>query len=243
MHIAAIVQTRTGSTRLPGKVMYPLFGKSVLGHVISRLQRSRLLDDILVATTRLAQDDCIVEEANRYLAGVYRGSEDDVLDRFHEAALVAGCDWIVRITSDCPLVDATIVDAMLAQLCKEADDIDYLSNTLHRTFPRGLDVEVFSLRVLLDASAKARLKSEREHVTPYIHGNPGQYRLRSFTTPTDYSAWRWTLDTHEDWILIQEIYARLYPAKPDFHWRDVIQLFQEEPWLASINRGVVQKQE
>ena len=242
MRITAIVQARTGSTRLPGKVMLRLFDQTVLGHVISRLQRCRLLTDIVVATTRLAEDDCVVQEAGLYDVPTYRGSEDDVLDRFHEAALVAGCDWIVRITSDCPLVDATIVDAMLAQLCKEADDIDYLSNTLHRTFPRGLDVEVFSLRVLQDASAKARLPSEREHVTPYIHGNPGQYRLRSFTNPTDYSAWRWTLDTHEDWTLIQEIYARLYPAKPDFHWLDVIQLFQEEPWLASINSVVVQKQ-
>lgn len=242
MHVTAIIQARMGSTRLPGKVLLPLFDKTVLGHVISRLQQSRLLNDIVVATTGLLRDDDVAEETKKYSARVYRGSEDDVLDRFFAASRLTPCDWIVRVTADCPLVDSGILDAMLRELQANEQQIDYLSNTLLRTFPRGLDVEILSESVLRDVSERTQDATDREHVTPYIYRHPDRYRLRSYENQTDYSHYRWTLDTPADWQLIQAIYGELYPIHPSFLWQEVLQLLEKEPHLTTINRAIQQKE-
>lgn len=242
MRVTAIIQARMGSTRLPGKVLLPLFDKTVLGHVISRLQQSLRLDDIVVATTTLAQDDEVAAEAKNYAVRVYRGSENDVLDRFLAASRLTRCDWIVRITADCPLVDSCIVDAMLTELDANAEQIDYLSNTLVRTFPRGLDVEILAASVLRQVSERTQNATDREHVTPYVYRHPELYRLRSFENQTDYSHYRWTLDTPADWQLIQAIYGALYPINPRFSWQEALQLLARRPDLAAINGAIQQKE-
>lgn len=242
MNATAIIQARMGSTRLPGKVLLPLFDKTVLGQVICRLQASEMLQAVMVATTVCAEDDKIVADARQYGVGVYRGSEEDVLRRFYEASLQTDSDWIVRITADCPLMDGKLVDAMLRDVSQRLDPLDYLSNTLLRTFPRGLDVEIIAKRALHAAHACAELRVEREHVTPFIYRHPERYRLAIYAQEVDHSHHRWTLDTKEDWLLIQAIYQHLYGKNPLFSWQDALQFVEQHPEIASLNREVRQKE-
>ncbi|MET3292092.1 UNVERIFIED_CONTAM: spore coat polysaccharide biosynthesis protein SpsF [Brevibacillus sp. OAP136] len=242
MKATAIVQARMGSTRLPGKVMLTLQDKTMLGHVITRLQRSRCLDEILVATSDLTRDLSIVEEAKRYNVQVFAGSEQNVLERYVQAARAFPTDLIVRITSDCPLIDPGIIDEMVEQFTGEASAFDYMSNTLMRSFPRGLDVEIFTTQALEAAYLLATHADEREHVTPYLYQHPEQFRLGMYANPIDYSAYRWTLDTVQDWRFIQEVYRHLYPYNPSFSWKDVLALLAQKPELAKINADVQQKE-
>jgi spore coat polysaccharide biosynthesis protein SpsF len=240
MKATAIVQARMGSTRLPGKVMLTLQDQTMLGHVITRLQRSRYLADIVVATSNLTRDLSIMEEATRYDVRAFAGSEQQVLERFVQAARAHPTDIIVRISANCPLIEPGIIDEMIEQFRSETGAIDYMSNTLLRSFPRGLDVEIFTQDVLEKAYERARQKDEQEHVTPYIYRHPEQFRIRSYVNKIDYSAYRWILDTVEDWRFIQEVYRHLYPKKPAFSWQDVLDLLVQKPSLAMINSGVKQ---
>lgn len=242
MKVAAIVQARMGSVRLPGKVMLPLQDKTVLGHVLTRLKQSYCLNEILVATSDLPGDLRIVEEAARHGVRAYRGSERNVLERFYRAALDCQTDLIVRITADCPLIDPGIIDAMLQQYQRDGASFDYMSNTLIRSFPRGLDVEIFTADALEQAYRQAEREDEKEHVTPYLYRHPERFRLCSYTNPTDCSHYRWTLDTKEDWLFIQEVYRRVYPENPSFRWPEIISLLEQEPELARMNGGIRQKE-
>lgn len=242
MKVTAIVQARMGSTRLPGKVMLTLQDKTMLGHVITRLQRSRCLNDIVVATSNLTRDLSIVEEAKRYHAQVFAGSEQNVLERYVQAARAFPTDLIVRITADCPLIDPGILDEMIDQFTNEAIAFDYMSNTLMRSFPRGLDVEIFTTKALETAFLHAVHADEQEHVTPYLYRHPEQFRLGLYANPIDYSAYRWTLDTVSDWRFIQEVYRHLYPHNPAFSWKDILALLTQKPELAKINADVQQKE-
>ncbi|HFQ80024.1 MAG TPA: acylneuraminate cytidylyltransferase, partial [Desulfobacterales bacterium] len=168
MKVTAIIQARMGSTRLPGKVMKHLTGKTVLQHVIDRVASARLLDEVIVATTISPQDDIIVTEAQKAGAKIFRGSEDDVLARYYHAAKTYKAEIIVRVTSDCPLFDPQILDEMLGIFLKEnanGFNLDYMSNSLQPTFPRGLDAEIFTMRVLTKTFHEADKDYEREHVT------------------------------------------------------------------------------
>ncbi len=243
-NIVAIVQARMGSTRLPGKVMKELCGRPVLWHVVDRLQRSKKLNRIVVATTVLQEDDVIERFCKKNNILVYRGSSEDVLNRYFEASKKFKANTVIRITSDCPVIDPVILDEMIVEYEKIllVHPLNaYVSNTLKRTFPRGLDVEIFSNDLLENTFLHARSPHEKEHVTPYIYSHPELFYLFSFESEIDYSAFRWTLDTSEDFQLIEQIYKRLYNENQLFLFRDILNLFDKSPELKFINDHVEQK--
>jgi spore coat polysaccharide biosynthesis protein SpsF len=235
--IAAIIQARMGSTRLPGKVLMNLAGKPVLWHIITRLQRASRLDSICVATTIENEDDRIEVACRMWEIPVYRGSRDDVLLRYYICAKRIGMqrdneDYIVRITADCPLVDPAIVDILIEHAVHE--NYDYVSNIDPPTFPDGLDVEVFRFDILETAVKEARLNSEREHVTPFIRNNKSFLKYNHARTP-DLSNIRLTLDTCEDYILITTIYDALYHEGEIISLKDVLKLLDSRSDILAIN--------
>lgn len=244
MKTVAIIQARMGSTRLPGKVMKTLCGRTVLAHVVNRVRACSLLDEIVVATTLSADDDVVAQEAVRCGAGVFRGSEDDVLSRYYCAAKECEAETVVRITSDCPLFDPDVLERMLRKFhtANLTDHhVDYLSNCLERTFPRGLDAEIFTFTALRKAHRGASQPFEREHVTPYIYQHPQEFSVELFRNDEDWSSHRWTLDTVEDFSLIEEIYSALYGKDEIFSTSSVLKLFESNHRLLLINSNVKQK--
>jgi len=238
MKIIAIIQARMGSTRLPGKVLLELGGETVLVRVLGRVRRMRTMDELVVATTAESADDAIVETASQNGALVFRGSKEDVLDRYYQAACSFDADVIVRITADCPLIDPGVSDHTVQQFLSV--QADFGSNALERTYPRGLDTEVMTFSALKRAWEEASEPYQRAHVTPYLYQNPGQFHLLSVTHAADYSQHRWTLDTPEDLEFLRAVYARLGGEK-NFGWREVLNLVEREPALSEINRQITQK--
>ena len=244
MKIVAIIQARMGSTRLPHKVMLPLGGKPALYHVVERVGSCSLIDEVVVATTELEEDDIIQRESIKFGARTFRGNEKNVLDRYYHAAKDAKADIIVRITSDCPLVDPLVLKDMLEMFLTEnasQQGIDYLSNSLERTFPRGLDAEIFSFNALTEAFTNADKTYELEHVTPYIYEHPKKFKLKNFYNITDKSSHRWTLDTIEDYIFLKKIFDILYTGKI-FSTEAVFSLLKKQPQLMKINAHIEQKE-
>jgi spore coat polysaccharide biosynthesis protein SpsF len=237
LKVVAIIQARMGSTRLPGKVLLDLAGASILSRVLERVRRADSIDEVVVATTDKPSDNVIAQECLRYQIPVFRGQEEDVLDRYYRAAVSANADVVVRITSDCPLIDPEITDKTVQAFLAERPE--YASNCLVRTYPRGLDTEVMTLRALERTWRKATQPYERAHVTPYIYEHPGEFKLLSVTGEADYSGHRWTVDTPEDLEFVRSVYARLNLNQ--FSWRDVLDLMKREPELAELNRSVAQK--
>ena len=234
----AIVQARTGSTRLPGKVLLPLLGEPVLVHVVRRVARARALDGVVVATTVEPGDDPIERLASTEGWPLVRGSEQDLLDRYLLAARAHEADIIVRITSDCPLVDPDLIDAVVAALRETG--VDYASNTLPpRTYPRGLDVEAMTRAALETAGREDTDPASREHATPYLYRNPDRFRLQPVPGEADLSMHRWTLDTPEDYTLIERIYEAI--GHDDFAWTEVLALLEANPEWSELNRHVRQK--
>lgn len=244
MKTVAIIQARTGSTRLPAKVLRILGGESVLGHVVRRAQAVSRIDEVVVATTTALADDAIVAEARRLGVMSTRGSEDDVLDRYYQAAVASGAERIVRITSDCPLLDPGVVDAMIAQfdaLAAAGTPVDYLSNTVERRFPRGLDAEIFGFGVLARAHAEARAPAEREHVTPFFYRHPEWFHIAQHAPARDLSQHRWTLDTEDDWRFLEAVFAHLGSQVGGFGTDDVLQLLDRHPEIFQLNAHIEQK--
>jgi len=227
-----------GSTRLPGKVLMDLAGQTVLARVVRRLRRAMLIGEIVVATTNSAADHPIVRECQRLSIRVFRGEENDVLDRYYHAAQWISAEGIVRITSDCPLIDPEITDNTIRSFleCRP----DYASNALQRTYPRGLDTEAMTGEALARAWREARLSYQRAHVTPYIYENPDRFDILAIKGEADYSSHRWTLDTAEDLAFIRAVYDRL-DNDDSFSWREVLALLGREPELVELNREVMQK--
>jgi len=234
----AIVQARMGSSRLPGKVLMDLGGQPVLARVVQRVGRSALAQEIIVATTVSEKDDAVVAECDRIKVHCFRGSEHDVLDRYYKCAQHSAADTVVRITADCPLIDPELVDMTIRVFLQNS--CDYASNALVLTYPRGLDVEVFTMAALARVWREATHRYEREHVTPYVCEHPELFRLVSVKADDNYSQYRWTLDTLEDLELLRTIYAT-FGDRDDFGWRDVLRLMQLQPQLAQINAHIVQK--
>jgi len=236
--IVAIIQARTGSIRLPGKVLKDIDGETMLSRVVGRARRANLLNDVVVATTLEQPDDAILTECKRLDVPVFRGDTQDVLGRYYEAAKTYGAQVVVRITSDCPLIDPGVIDhviyAFLSQL------LDYASNTLMRTYPRGLDTEVMTTSALGQAYHEAVKPYQRVHVTPYIYENPCLFKLLSVTAETNHSQHRWTVDTQEDLNFVRAIYTRLANGGI-FSWRDVLALLTRDPDLAELNIHVSHK--
>lgn len=237
--IIAIVQARMGSTRLPGKVLLPLLGEPILSHIVQRLQRSAFLDAIVVATSRAPADEPIAALALDHGVPCVRGSEEDVLGRYVEAARWADAQHVVRITGDCPFVDPDVVDRLIEEHLRSL--ADYTSNTLSRSFPHGADVEVFTRQALETAAAEANQPWEREHVTPFLWTRPERFHLHNVvaTPPLDHPEYRITVDTEEDYMLARAVYETLGSNR--FSLVDVIMLFDRCPWLPYINRYVTQK--
>ncbi len=241
MKTIAIIQARMGSTRLPGKVMKQLCGKSVLAHVIFRVQACPLVDEVVVATTILPADDVIVDEAEKCGAKCFRGNEENVLERYYLAAKEYEADVVVRVTSDCPLFDPEVLSEMLDYFKTETSQgliIDYLSNFMNRCYPRGLDAEVFTFSALEKAYREANKPYEKEHVTPYIYEHPEIFSLYAQTWDKDFSHYRWTLDTEDDWKLIEAIYTDLYSEYNIFKIDDVLNLLEIKPNLILLNNHV-----
>lgn len=238
MKLVAIIQARMGSSRLPGKVLKDLGGKTVLARVVSRVRRVKPITEILIATSTASGDDAIVEECNRLAVNVYRGEEHDVLDRYYRAAVSVRAECVVRITSDCPLIDPEISTWVIESFLEKKPD--YASNALERSFPRGLDTEVMAMAALQQAWREAREEYQRAHVTPYIYQNPAVFRILALKGNTDYSQHRWTLDTPEDLQFLQAVFHR-FQGRDDFSWLDVLASIEREPGLAAINSKVAQK--
>jgi len=240
----AVIQARMGSTRLPGKVLKRLAGDTVLGHVIGRVRAAPGIDGVVVATTSAAEDDPIVAVAEERGAGVSRGPAEDVLARYAMAFGQHGGDIGVRVTADCPCLDPTLLATALDAFRSADPPADYLSNTLTRSFPRGYDFEIFGVRALLEAAAEAQDAYCREHVTPFLYRHPERFRLREFRRedPAGTAGWRLTLDTAEDWRVLEYLFARLVPVNPLFSLGDVERLLTAEPHVLTWNQGVRQKE-
>ena len=237
MKVTAIIQARIGSTRLPGKVLADIDGHPMLWHVLRRTRAAETLHEVVVATTTEPADDAIVADCRDRGVACFRGSEEAVLDRYYQTALQHDAQAVVRITSDCPLIDPEIIDKTVRAFLEEKPD--YASNAGVRSYPRGLDTEVLTFQALELAWRKAREPYQRSHVTPYIYENPGQFKILLVRSDKDYSAHRWTVDTAEDLEFVRAVYARF--ESEDFSWRDVLRLLEREPELAEINRFIAQK--
>lgn len=241
MKTVAIIQARMGSTRLPGKILKEINGKSLLEYQIERIQRSKMIDDIVIATTNKEAEDPIIRLCMRLGISYFQGSEDNVLKRYYEAAMLNKADTIVRLTSDCPLIDPVIIDDVIKYYILNRNSIDYCSNTIERTYPRGLDVEVFSFVALEAAFHNAVLSRDIEHVTSYIYTNPNLFRVAGITNDIDLSQYRWTVDTIEDFELITNILGSLYPLNNEFLLKDVLNLLNGNTQWNNININIEQK--
>ena len=240
MRVIAIIQARMGSTRLPGKVLLDLAGEPVLARVVNRSQRATMLDEVVIATTTESRDEAIVELCSSRGWAHFRGSEDDVLDRYYQAAKKHHADIVVRITSDCPLIEPEIIDLVVQELLKDGS-LDYVSNTLPpRTFPRGLDVEAMTFKTLERAWQEDKNSAWREHVTLYIYRNPEKFNIKAITNDKDLSHMRWTVDTLEDLRFVRYIYDHF--GHDYFSWHDVLDLLEEHPEWLEINKNVKQKE-
>jgi spore coat polysaccharide biosynthesis protein SpsF len=235
--VVAIIQARMGSTRLPGKVMMEIVGKPMLWHVINRVKHAKRLDDIVIATTALNEDKQILELASEIRVKSYAGSEDDVLDRYYQAAIIYKADVIVRITADCPLIDPTVIDRAIEFYLDH--DFEYVGTGIKPSYPDGLDTEVFSFGVLKRAWKEATLASEREHVTPYIKKNPQVFSIKNLENDKDLSYMRWTVDEECDLEFVREIYNKLYKEGEMFYMEDILNLLKKQPELMNINKNII----
>lgn len=240
MKAHAIIQARFGATRLPGKMLLRALGKTMLEYVVERTRRASSLAGVIVATTVSADDLPLVQLASGLGVGVYCGSENDVLDRYYQAARLFGAEHVVRITADSPLIDHRVIDRVVGEYFRSG--ADYCANTIGATFPDGEDVEVFSFSALSDSWKHANLVSEREHVTPYIKKHPGTYKLVDVSYPVNLVDKRWTLDEREDYEFIRAVIEELYPRDPDFSMSDILDLVRRKPHLEEINKGIVRNE-
>ena len=236
-----IAQARMTSTRLPGKVMKIVCGKPLLEHFINRLKRVKSADQIVIATTINDIDNQIVDLCKKLDISYYRGSEEDVLGRYYEAAVEYGGDIIIRITSDCPVIDPEVVDYLINFYTNNIEKYDYVSNTLKRTYPQGMDSEIISFDTLKEAHFNAYDPFDREHVTPFIKSSSSRYSLKNIEYKTNLSHYRLTVDTSEDLELIKRIFKELYFRNPEFKMEDILTVLKANSEWQSINSHVINK--
>ncbi len=225
------------STRLPGKVLLNLGGKPVVQQVFNQISKTKLINEIVLATSIDKSDDLLEEWAKSSNNLFFRGSLDNVLERYYSAAKEFSADIVVRITADCPLIDPIIIDSVIELFNK--GKYDYCSNTITPTFPDGLDVEVFKFTALEKAHKNATLLSEMEHVTPYIKNNPGLYKIGQFFSKTDYSSLRWTIDNKEDYEFLEQIFDKLSQENKYISWNSVIRFLKNNENLLKINSHIL----
>jgi spore coat polysaccharide biosynthesis protein SpsF len=255
--VVTIIQARMGSSRLPGKVMMDIAGQPMLARVYIRSSRAAIVDQTLVATTSEATDDPIAEYCEFSGIPCTRGSQFDVLERYHQAALQAKADVVVRITGDCPVIDPILIDAVVKTVT--GDQFDFACNRLPppwgRTYPIGLDTEVVPFRNLERAFREAKEPQQREHVMPYFYEgvrltsvdrhletgvSPRGFHIALLQHTTDFGDYRWTVDTAEDLEFIRQVFSR-FKGRDDFSWKEILDLVHDEPGLMEINAGVKHK--
>jgi spore coat polysaccharide biosynthesis protein SpsF (cytidylyltransferase family) len=234
LRCVAIVQARVGSTRLPGKALVDIAGRPMVAHVLERALAIDGVDGAVLATTVVPADDALADFARQRDIPCTRGSENDVLDRFHQAVNEHPADVIVRVTADCPLLDPRVSGLVLAEYLRRAGDVDYVSNVHPPTYPDGLDTEVLSREALERAWRDADLPSDREHVTSYIWRNAGAFRLANVAMEPSRAHLRWTVDERADLEFVRAVYARL-GAHSMFGMDEVLHILSAEPELARIN--------
>ncbi len=221
--------------------MKKVLDKPLLGFLLERVARSKKLNEIIVATTLQENDDHIAQFCNESQISCFRGEVDDVLSRYLKAAQQSSAEIIVRITGDCPLMDPEIIDKVVQHYLDLYPEIDFVSNTLKRTYPRGMDVEVFSFESLKTASESSVKIGDREHVTSFIYSHPDRFRLANVSDENDYSRYRWTVDTSEDFQLVENLIKEIYPQKENFIYSDLLKAMEAHPEWYFINSHVEQK--
>jgi spore coat polysaccharide biosynthesis protein SpsF len=239
MRVVAIIQARTGSTRLPGKVLLELAGEPVLARVVTRTRRARTLDEVVIATTTKPADDPIVEMCVTRGWSYFRGSEDDVLDRYYQAAIANRADLIVRITSDCPIIDPELIDSHVNRMLSRWHEVDFVTNMMRQTFPLGLAVEVLPLDVLARIHRMSKAAYLKEHVTTLAYDKPQWFEVDDVINDIDLSEMRWTVDTPEDLAFVRRIFGHFDNDR--FSWRDVVLLLDRHPDWTEINRYIKQE--
>lgn len=235
--IGIIIQARVGSTRLPKKVLKPILGKPAIEREIERVKKIKLAQKIILAIPKGKNDNVLEKIGKKSKVLVFRGSLDDVLDRYYQAAKVFELNTIVRLTGDCPLIDWQIADEVISFYLQ--NKFDYVSNVRPPTFPDGMDVEVFSFKALEKSWQLAQLKSEREHITSFIANHPKMFKIGNLVrNGNDLSFLRLTLDEPKDLILIRKVYIALYKKKKDFGLEDILKVFMENPNFVKINQAI-----
>jgi len=238
--IVAIIQARMGSSRLPGKTLADIMGKPLLYHIVQRIKASKYINEIIIATTTESIDQAIVKFARENNLLFYKGSVNDVLDRFYNAATRVNADIVVRITADDPFKDPVVIDKVIKHLITHPE-LDYVSNTIKPTYPEGLDVEVLRSNALKNAYENAKLRSEREHVTPFIWKNPEIFNVANVENDEDLSHYRWTLDYEEDLEFARKVYSGIYKGEV-FLLEDILSFLKENPQVSDLNKGIVRNE-
>lgn len=238
--VVLIIQARVGSTRLPGKVLKDISGKPMLWHVINRVKKAKLINQIILATTNKKEGLPLIEIASEEGIESYAGSEEDVLDRYFQAATKYKADVIVRITADCPLIDPKVMDKAIEHFMK--GNFDYVTNTIKYTYPDGLDVEVFSYNALKKAWTEAKFPSEREHVTSYMRKHIEKFKIENVENDENIGHLRWTVDEEKDLEFVREVYKNLYKEGEIFYMEDVLKLLKEKPELVEINKKIIRNE-
>lgn len=238
MNFLAMIQARCGSTRLPGKVLKDLQGKTALERVIDRVSKAKLVDEVMVVTSLNIEDLPIVKLVSSLGSRVFAGSSLDVLDRYYQAAKLLEPKYIIRITADCPVFDHQVLDMAIESLKPGTEYLGMLSET----FPDGLDLEIIAFSALKTAWKSARLASEREHVTMYIKNNREQFQIQDFICPLgNLHDQRWTIDEPEDYQFIKALYDHFAPQW-DFSMEEIFLYLKEHPEIREINRGLVRNE-
>lgn len=248
MNPVAIIQARMGSSRLPGKVLKPILGRPMLWHIVHRLRFVPELVDVIVATSDQPENDPIRQFCTAENITVFSGSENDVLDRFYQAALLYKGDPLLRITGDCPFVDPEIISDLLDLY--RAADADHVgvatgAGAIHLAggrFPDGLDAECIRFTALEKAWRKAHEASDREHVTPYIWRNKNIFRCDVLESKKDYSQLRWTVDNEEDFQLVSQVYGALFNDKQPFLMNDILDYLSANPEITELNQAFIGKE-
>lgn len=236
--ILIVIQARMASSRLPGKVMLPILGKSLLARMIERLQMIKHEAQLVVATSETADDDIIATEANAIGIPCFRGSLNNLLDRHYQAAKLFNADVVLKIPSDCPLIDPQIIDEVLDYFFANSDQFDFVSNLHPATYPDGNDVEIMTMDCLTKAWESATRPLELEHTTPYIWENPELFKIGNFAWPIelDYSmSHRFTIDYAEDYYFIERVFRELYPENNAFSCQGILNLLEQKPEIYQIN--------
>lgn len=236
--ITLVVQARMSSSRLPGKVMLPILGEPLLLRMIERLKQVKRIVNIVIATSDTSDDDLIESFCKKYQIDCYRGSLNDLLDRHWNVGNLTNADAVVKIPSDCPLIDPRIVDKVLDYYVENANQYDFVSNLHPATYPDGNDVEVMAFEALTQAWEEASKPLELEHTTPYFWENPDKFKIGNvvWETGLDYSmSHRFTIDYHEDYQFIKRVFEELYPVKPNFSLEDILTLLTNKPDIMAIN--------